>query len=114
RVVPRGGVGEICIGGVGLSRGYVNRPEVTAESFVPDTVGLPYNPSGRLYRTGDLGRVDEDGHIERLGRLDTRTPVRGYRMELTEIESVVLRQAVVAAPVPEFLTPRRSGTGRGR
>ncbi len=99
--VPEGESGEICIGGIGLARGYVNRKEQTEKAFIPDPFQTPDNPSGRLYRTGDLGRRLDNGEIEFLGRIDTQVKLKGYRIELTEIESVLLaspevRKAVVA------------------
>jgi non-ribosomal peptide synthetase-like protein len=90
RLMPVNGseTGEICIGGPGVAKGYVNRPELTAERFLPD----PFRPAGehsRLYRTGDLGRYTENGEIEFLGRCDTQVKIRGYRIELSEIEEVI-------------------------
>jgi len=101
-----GEAGEIGIAGVGVAEGYLNRPELTRAKFIDDFLGLPNNPSGRIYRTGDLGRVDKDGEIEYLGRIDTQIKLRGYRIELTEIESVLLEipqiaQAVVMTFEPE-------------
>jgi non-ribosomal peptide synthetase-like protein len=102
RPVDNGEPGEICIGGIGLARGYVNQPEKTAQAFIPDTLDTPDNPSGRIYRTGDLGRLRDDGEIEYLGRIDTQVKIRGYRIELTEIESVILEsdevRKVVVSP----------------
>jgi non-ribosomal peptide synthetase-like protein len=89
RVMPTGEKGEIGIAGIGLATGYLNLPDRTARAFVPDFVGMPDNPSGRIYRTGDLGRVDETGEIEHLGRIDSQVKVRGYRIELAEIEAVL-------------------------
>jgi len=97
--LPTGETGEICIGGIGLAREYVNRPDLTERAFVPDTLGIPNNPSGRIYRTGDLGRITEQGEIECLGRIDTQVKIRGYRIELTEIESVLLEVPEIAQAV---------------
>jgi amino acid adenylation domain-containing protein len=88
--VPIGLQGEICIGGDGLARGYLNRAEITAERFIPNSFGAVEEGS-RIYRTGDLGRYLRDGNIEYLGRLDYQVKVRGYRIELEEIQAV-LRQ----------------------
>ena len=106
RLVEKGGIGEICIAGIGLARGYVNRPDLTDKAFIPDFLGLEDNPSGRIYRTGDLGRITDKGEIEYLGRLDAQVKIRGYRIELAEIESVIMRvpgiaQAVVGTFQPE-------------
>jgi non-ribosomal peptide synthetase-like protein len=106
RLVEKGGIGEICIAGIGLARGYVNRPDLTDKAFIPDFLGLDDNPSGRIYRTGDLGRITDKGEIEYLGRLDAQVKIRGYRIELAEIESVIMRvpgiaQAVVGTFQPE-------------
>jgi len=91
--VPLGVPGEICIGGVQVGRGYLNRPELTTTRFVPD----PFRnvPGGRLYRTGDLGRRRPDGTIEFLGRLDDQVNFRGYRVEPEEIASVLQQHAEV-------------------
>jgi len=75
-LVPPGVVGELCIGGDGLASGDLNRPELTAERFIPD----PYGDGGRLYRSGDLGRQRRDGTVEALGRLDDPVKIRGFRM----------------------------------
>ncbi|WP_410592720.1 Pls/PosA family non-ribosomal peptide synthetase [Amycolatopsis sp. lyj-23] len=97
--LPAGELGEIGIAGVGLADGYLNRPDLTARAFVPDFLGLDGNPSGRIYRTGDLGRITADGEIAYHGRGDTQVKVRGYRIELTEIESLLLREPGVAQAV---------------
>jgi hypothetical protein len=86
--VPRGATGEIHVGGIGVARGYINRPGLTAERFVPDPFGAA--PGGRLYRSGDLGRRLANGDIEYLGRRDTQVKIRGFRIELGEIEAALL------------------------
>ena len=87
--VPDGQTGEICIGGPGVARGYVNRPDLTADRFIPNTFDAP-TPGATLYRTGDLGRYTPDHEIEYLGRMDGQVKIRGYRIELSEIEAVLL------------------------
>lgn len=88
-LVPLGASGHLHIGGPGVTRGYLNRPALTAERYVPD----PFSDlaGSRLYKTGDMGRCMPDGSIEFLGRIDQQVKVRGYRLELGEIESVLSR-----------------------
>lgn len=87
RVVPIGVPGELYLGGPGVSRGYLNRPELTAQSFLPDPWAEP--PGARMYRTGDRVRYLPDGNIEFLGRIDHQVKIRGYRVELGEIEAII-------------------------
>lgn len=102
-LAPTGEVGELYIGGEGLARGYLRRPALTAEKFVPSSHGA--RPGERLYRTGDRTRRFADGAIEYLGRSDNQVKIRGYRIELGEIEAVLsrhpaIRQAVVVVNEP--------------
>ncbi len=85
-------LGEIWIGGNGVANGYLNRPELNADAFLPD----PWRPGGRVYRTGDLGRWREDGQIEFAGRRDRQVKLRGFRIELDEIEARLLAHPQVA------------------
>jgi len=98
--VPIGETGEMYIGGSGLAKGYLNRPELTAEKFIRH----PFSPEpdARLYKTGDLVRYRPDGRIEFVGRVDQQVKIRGYRIELSEIEGILsnhpsVREAVVVA-----------------
>ncbi|HEX3127436.1 MAG TPA: non-ribosomal peptide synthase/polyketide synthase [Thermoanaerobaculia bacterium] len=98
--VPLGVAGELLLGGEGLARGYFDRPELTAERFVPDPFGAS---GGRLYRTGDLVRAKSHGTLMYLGRIDHQIKIRGFRVELGEIETALLRhpsvrEAAVLAP----------------
>jgi hypothetical protein len=85
QLVPIGITGEICVGGNGLARGYLNQPELTAQKFINN----PFRTGERMYRTGDLGRWLPNGDIEFIGRADNQVKVRGNRIELGEIESVL-------------------------
>ena len=95
--VPPGVPGELHVGGVGLARGYLNDPALTAAKFVPDP--FAHEPGGRLYRTGDLARYRADGNIEFLGRKDDQVKLRGFRIELGEIEAALVRHPTVCHAV---------------
>jgi acyl carrier protein len=123
RTLPVGVPGELLIGGAGVVRGYLARPELTAERFVSDPTSTD---GGRLYRTGDLARWLPSGDVEFLGRLDHQIKVRGYRIELGEIESVLgehpaVRETVVVARegaggdtrLVAYIVPRKEGEAGG-
>lgn len=94
RLVPEGCIGEICVSGVAVARGYLNEA-TTKTSFVKD----PFIPGERMYRTGDLGVWLPDGNLELVGRNDTQVKIRGYRVELGEVESALLRHSSVKQAV---------------
>lgn len=96
-LAPIGTTGEVSIGGMGLARGYLYDPKLTAERFLPDPFSTV--PGARLYRTGDLGRLQADGKIDLLGRGDQQIKLRGHRIELGEIESVLNRAPGVRTSV---------------
>ncbi|TQV68007.1 amino acid adenylation domain-containing protein [Exilibacterium tricleocarpae] len=108
--VPIGFVGELYISGDGLARAYVNRADLTAESFLPN----PFSKTGgeRLYKTGDLVRYRDDGEIEFNGRIDFQVKVRGFRIELGEIERVLLDQCGIfeAVVLPASIEGDKKGT----
>jgi amino acid adenylation domain-containing protein/thioester reductase-like protein len=97
--VPVGVAGELHIGGDGVGRGYLHRPELTREKFVPDPYGPNSNSGALLYKTGDLVRWRSDGLLEFLGRQDTQVKVRGYRIELGEIEAALVHHPDVLEAV---------------
>ncbi|QDZ28078.1 Pls/PosA family non-ribosomal peptide synthetase [Noviherbaspirillum sp. UKPF54] len=88
----RGDTGELCITGPGVALGYLGRPELTAEKFLPNPWAGDSRHHARLYRTGDLARIDADGRVQCLGRTDDQVKIRGFRVELGEIEAVLARQ----------------------
>jgi len=106
--VPPRVPGELHIGGIGLSRGYLARPELTAERFIPDPFGV--EPGARLYRTGDLARRLPDGAVEFLERIDNQVKLRGFRIELGEIEAALKAHAAVYNAV--VLMKEAAGTQR--
>ncbi|MCB5909099.1 Pls/PosA family non-ribosomal peptide synthetase [Streptomyces pinistramenti] len=109
RPVPDGAVGEICIGGAGVALRYVGQPKLTADRFIEH----PLAPGGgRLYRTGDLGRMTAEGDIEFLGRADAEVKIRGYRVDLGEIDSVLLEDPCVAEAVTAPVAASERGDGR--
>ncbi len=91
---PIGAVGELCIGGAGVALGYLNRPALTAERFVPDPFAA--EPDARMYRTGDDARFRPDGTLEFLGRADGQVKLRGFRIELGEIEAILGAHPAIA------------------
>ena len=93
--LPVGAVGELCISGDGVGRGYLNRPELTAEKFIPN----PFIEGKRMYRTGDLALWREDGQLEYVGRMDNQVKIRGLRIELGEIEAAISKFAGVKQTV---------------
>ncbi len=106
--VPLGVPGEIHVGGAGVARGYLARPDLTAARFVPDAwAGAP--GGGRLYRSGDLARWRPGGDLEYLGRMDHQVKIRGFRVELGEIEAALAVQPGVRAAAVTLWSPRSAG-----
>ena len=105
RLLPIGVAGDLYIGGVGMARGYVRRPDLTAEKFIPD----PFSgePGARLYKTGDIARYRPDGNIEFLGRTDHQVKIRGFRIELGEIEGTLEQHPAVLQAIvqPQEVAP---------
>jgi amino acid adenylation domain-containing protein len=91
---PIGVIGELHIDGIGLARGYLNQPQMTAEKFVPNP--FSHRPGARLYKTGDLARYRPDGSIEYIGRMDRQVKVRGFRVELEGVETILKQHPAVA------------------
>ncbi|NER27498.1 MAG: amino acid adenylation domain-containing protein, partial [Symploca sp. SIO1C4] len=109
QLVPIGVPGELHIGGLGLARGYLNHPQLTTETFIPNP--FEHSKFNRLYKTGDLARYLPDGNLEFLGRIDHQVKIRGFRIELNEIEVVLnqhptLRETVVVAQQDALSNPR--------
>ncbi|MEH1772068.1 amino acid adenylation domain-containing protein [Nostoc sp.] len=94
--LPPGIPGELCIAGVGLARGYLNRPDLTADKFIEVKL---FGKTERIYKTGDLARWNYDGNLEYLGRIDAQVKLRGFRVELGEIESLLLQHPLVKEAV---------------
>jgi non-ribosomal peptide synthetase-like protein len=90
-ILPQGQTGELVIGGVGVTKGYLNRDDLTKQKFITNTyTALSGDRSPVLFRTGDRARINEEGNIEYLGRIDTQVKIRGYRVELSEIETLLM------------------------
>ena len=107
-MLPAGLVGELCIGGRGLARGYLQRPDLSAERFVADPFGAP---GERLYRTGDQARWLPDGTIEYIGRIDGQVKIRGHRIETGEVEAALLAHPGIKSCA---VVPRTDAAGRLR
>jgi acyl-coenzyme A synthetase/AMP-(fatty) acid ligase/aryl carrier-like protein len=103
---PVGLSGEVYIGGVGVARGYLEQPALTAERFIPEP--FPVRSGARMYRTGDLARYLENGTMEFIGRADQQVKLRGYRIELGEVEAALIRHPGIREAVA---TVRRTGLG---
>ena len=101
-LLPIGAIGELLLGGIGVGAGYLNRPELTADRFLPDF--FSGRPGARLYRTGDLARMLPNGEIDLLGRSDNQIKLRGYRIELEEIEAVLDSHPGIRKSVARVIT----------
>ncbi len=103
-LLPSGIPGEICIAGIGLARGYIQNPELTARAFVPNPIREHQDLAPVIYKTGDRGRYDDEGQIEFLGRIDLQVKMNGFRIELGDVESALMAcpgVALAAATVHE-------------
>jgi amino acid adenylation domain-containing protein len=109
--VPIGVAGELCIGGDGVARGYLNQPEITTQKFIPDPFAR--TEGQRLYRTGDLARYLPDGNIEFLGRIDHQVKIRGFRVELGEIEQTLKLHPAVRDALVITRETKSGGGGNG-
>jgi amino acid adenylation domain-containing protein/non-ribosomal peptide synthase protein (TIGR01720 family) len=105
RLVPVGVIGEVCVSGNGLARGYLNRDALTKEKFVPH----PYKPGELMYKTGDAGKWLADGSIEFVGRNDDQVKIRGHRIEIGEIEKLLLKHDLIRETI---VIPAGEGTGK--
>ncbi|MCP4218391.1 MAG: amino acid adenylation domain-containing protein, partial [bacterium] len=117
RLLPPGTAGELCISGVGLARGYLNKPELTAERFAKNVIREQNEDSStgnrwfeRLYKTGDLAKWLPDGNIEFLGRLDHQVKIRGFRIELGEIETQLLKLGEIKESIVTAKTDSQGDT----
>ncbi|MCC7051143.1 MAG: amino acid adenylation domain-containing protein, partial [Bacteroidia bacterium] len=107
QICPVGVPGELCIAGLGLAQGYLNKNELTAEKFITPNFAINLNFEKRIYKSGDLARYNASGKIEFLGRIDSQVKLRGYRIELSEIENTILQEdniknAVVAVKEDQY------------
>lgn len=110
KLLPAGVAGELCIAGAGVGKGYLNRPDLTAERFIPNPFATEENGHGKvLYRTGDLAGWRIDGQIEYFGRMDTQVKIRGLRIELGEIESVMAETEGIGLVA---VAAQKDGSGR--
>ena len=96
RPLPQGLAGELYIGGIGLARGYLNQPELTAQKFIDSPFSSEHKLSQKLYKTGDLARRLPDGNLDFIGRIDNQVKLRGFRVELGEIETQLMDVAPLA------------------